>query len=101
MSWANNHITNLSKGLSVTIKSNCKNLNLFYRDIDSVIIHPLEESNLAIGDNILCKVRGNIAFRKIRFIKENVFTVSDISNNLYGRITKAFIYGKCIASLEG
>lgn len=101
MNWAINHIASLSKGLSVTVNHNCKNLTLYFKGVSSITITPLSEVNLIIGDDVLCKVKGNIVFRKIKYIRDNVFTVSDVGNNIDGRVTKTFIYGKCSTAIKG
>lgn len=110
MSWATGYIAKLVEGERVEFRPRGNSMKPQIKSGDLVIVDPvLEETELAVGDIVLCKVRGKQYLHKIlkkRRLPDITTTWGpvevwdyQIGNNrghVNGWITRYSIYGKLV-----
>lgn len=110
MSWATGHIANLAKGEVVEFCPRGSSMKPLINSGDLVVVEPIDfDTELFVGDIVLCKVKGRQFLHKITKKKQlpNIATTSglvkvwsyQIGNNrgyVNGWVSPNAIYGKLV-----
>lgn len=96
MSWANHAIEKLKNGEVVQIRPKGNSMKGKVNSGDLVTVSPIINSELNVGDIVLCKVKGNQYLHLIKAIKDNRFLIGNNRGGINGWISKTNIFGKVI-----
>ena len=103
MSWADHFIADLAQGRPTTCKPSGNSMIPLIYSKDEVLIYPVEEKDIEVGDVLLCKVRGNVLLHKVHSIKlkgdKRIFTISNNKGFVNGTASK--VYGRLQSILDG
>ena len=97
MGWATPHIAKLKDGETVSFRPRGQSIKVKIASGQLCTVEPVtEESNLRVGDIVLCKVRGNQSLHLIKAITGKRFQIGNNRGKVNGGIGLNSIFGKCI-----
>ena len=96
MGWATHHIPRLQAGETVQFRPRGDSMSGRIESGSLCTVAPADPSDLAVGDIVLCKVRGTQYLHLIKAIRGGRFQIGNNRGRINGWITAASIYGKCI-----
>lgn len=97
MGWADNIITKLQTGETVTFRSRGSSMKGKIDDGDLVEVAPLSRDP-KVGDIVLCQVRGNQYLHKVTAVDGSRYQIGNNRGYINGWIGKLAIYGILIAN---
>jgi hypothetical protein len=95
MGWASQFITQLQRGQTVQL---CPRGDSMRGKIESgqlSTIEPVDPASLAVGDIVLCKVRGRQYLHLIKAIQQGRIQIGNNRGRINGWISANSVYGKC------
>ena len=93
MSWATFAIEALRRGETVKIKPHGHSMRGKVNDGDTVTLVPADPAQLAVGDIVLVRVKGNIYLHLIKAINGPRFLIGNNSGGINGWVGVHCIYG--------
>ena len=93
MGWATHYIPRLQAGEPVEFRPRGASMS---GRIESGQLCTVAPADLAVGDIVLCKVRGAQYLHLIKAIRGGRFQIGNNRGRINGWVTAASIYGKCI-----
>lgn len=93
MSWATPQIAKLQKGETVSFRPRGNSMKPKINSGDLVTVSP-EIGTLAVGDMVLCKVKGSHYVHLVKAIDGERFQIGNNRGGINGWISKNGIYGK-------
>ena len=96
MGWATHYIPRLQAGETVQFRPRGASMSGRIESGQLCTVAPADPSDLAVGDIVLCKVRGAQYLHLIKAIRGGRFQIGNNRGRINGWITAASIYGKCI-----
>jgi phage repressor protein C with HTH and peptisase S24 domain len=96
MGWATHHIPRLQAGETVQFRPRGDSMSGRIESGQLCTVAPADPATLAVGDIVLCKVRGAQYLHLIKAIRGGRFQIGNNRGRINGWITEASIYGKCI-----
>jgi hypothetical protein len=60
-------------------------------------VAPVDPTTLAVGDIVLCTVRGNHYLHLIKAISDNAFQIGNNVGGINGWVDASAIHGRCVA----
>ncbi len=100
MGWATGHIGKLNPGETVSFRPRGHSMKPKVNSGDLVTVEPLsDESDLSVGDIVLCKVSGQQYLHVIKALQGARYQIGNNRRHINGWISRNSIYGKCV-SLE-
>jgi hypothetical protein len=94
VSWATNAIEKLKAGETVRIRPKGQSMKDKVASGSLVTVSPVLESEIAVDDIVLCKVKGNQYLHLIKAIKGDRFLIGNNRGGINGWIGFSAIYGK-------
>lgn len=97
MNWATNYIEQLKTGRTVTFRPRGHSMAPKVNDGDRVTVEPLgEDTELAVGDIVLCTVRGSQYLHLIKALSPGRAQIGNNRGRINGWIGRAGIHGRCV-----
>ncbi|HML20766.1 MAG TPA: S24 family peptidase [Aggregatilinea sp.] len=93
MGWATYAIEALQRGETVTIRPHGDSMRGRVNDEDRVTLKPAHLEQLAVGDVILVRVRGNIYLHLIKARNGNRFLIGNNRGRINGWVGPNAVYG--------
>jgi len=97
MGWADGHITRLAKGETVQFRPRGNSMVGKISSGQLCTVTPLADEVPAIGDIVLCRVKGNQYLHLVKAIQGERFQIGNNRGGINGWITKRQIYGRLVA----
>jgi SOS-response transcriptional repressor LexA len=94
MSWADTAIRILRSGKDATIKPHGNSMRPKVKSGATVVLTPIESSNVEIGDIVLCRVNGKVYLHLVKAKERDRLLIGNNHGKINGW-TKA-VYGKAI-----
>ena len=95
MGWASGHIARLQKGETVSFRPRGNSMK---GKIDSgplCTVAPVDPATLAVGDNVLCRVRGAEYLHLVKAIQGGRFQIGNNRGRIDGWIGADGTFGRC------
>ena len=99
MGWATGHITRLKAGETVSFRPRGNSMQGKIESGQLCTVEPVDAATLAVGDIVLCKVKGQEYLHLIKAMQGKRFQIGNNKGRINGWITANAIYGRC-ASVE-
>ena len=97
MGWADGHIARLALGETIQFRPRGHSMTGKVNDGQLCTVEPLGDYALAIGDIVLCKVKGSQYLRLLKAIQGERFQIGNNRGFVNGWISRRQIYGRLIA----
>lgn len=97
MGWADAHIARLLRGETVQFRPRGNSMVGKISSGQLCTMEPLGERTLALGDIVLCKVKGNQYLHLIKAMQGERIQIGNNRGGINGWITRRQIYGFLIA----
>jgi phage repressor protein C with HTH and peptisase S24 domain len=95
MGWATHYIPRLQAGETVQFRPRGDSMSGRIESGSLCTVALADPATLAVGDIVLCKVRGAPYLHLIRAIRGGRFQIGNNRGRINGCIPAASIYGKC------
>jgi SOS-response transcriptional repressor LexA len=95
MGWAIGYIVKLKEGRTVQFRPRGHSMRGKVDSGDLVTVEPVDTAALAVGDIVLCKVRGREYLHLIKAIKGSQFLIGNNRGFDNGWISANQVFGKC------
>ena len=99
MGWADGHIARLLRGETVQFRPRGNSMVGKISSGQLCTVEPLRERELAVGDIVLCRVKGNQYLHLIKAIQGERLQIGNNRGGINGWITRRQIYG-CLIAVE-
>jgi len=96
MGWATHHIPRLQAGETVQFRPRGDSMSGRIESGSLCTVAPADPTTLAVGDIVLCKVRGAQYLHLIKAIRGGRFQIGNNRGRINGWIAATSIYGKCV-----
>lgn len=97
MGWATPYIAKLNNGETVSFRPRGHSMKGKIESGQLCTVEPIsQEDELAVGDIVLCKVRGNQYLHLIKAITGKRFQIGNNRGKVNGWIGSNSIFGKCV-----
>jgi len=97
MGWATQYIAKLQHGETVQFRPRGNSMSGKIESGQLCTVEPIEDpAALAVGDIVLCKVKGCQYIHLIKAIQGSRFQIGNNRGRINGWITASSIYGKCV-----
>lgn len=96
MGWATHYIEKLREGETVSFRPRGASMKGRIESGQLCTVSPVHCSTLAVGDIVLCKVRGNEYLHIVKAINGGRFQIGNNRGLINGWIGANGIFGKCI-----
>ena len=96
MGWATHYIEKLREGETVSFRPRGASMKGRIESGQLCTVAPVHCSTLAVGDIVLCKVRGNEYLHIVKAINGGRFQIGNNRGLINGWIGANGIFGKCI-----
>lgn len=97
MGWADGHIARLARGETVSFRPRGHSMTGKIASGDLCTVTPLSEHALAIGDIVLCRVKGNQYLHLVKAVRDGRYQIGNNRGGINGWIGRAQIYGRLIS----
>jgi len=97
MGWADGHIARLALGETIQFRPRGHSMTGKVNDGQLCTVEPLGDYALAIGDIVLCKVKGSQYLHLVKAIQGERFQIGNNRGFVNGWISRRQIYGRLIA----
>lgn len=97
MGWADGHIARLARGETVQFRPRGHSMTGKIASGDRCTVAPLGEHVLALGDVVLCRVKGNQYLHLVKAIRADRYQIGNNRGGVNGWIGRAQIYGRLVA----
>jgi hypothetical protein len=94
MGWASQYISKLKSGETVSIRPRGNSMTGKIESGQHCTVAPAEAKNIAVGDIVLCKVKGHEYLHLVKAIQGQRFQIGNNRGRINGWITANSIYGK-------
>ena len=96
MGWASGHIARLQLGETVSFRPRGHSMKGKIASGQLCTVSPVDPVALAVGDIVLCRVRGQEYLHLVKAIQEARFQIGNHRGGINGWIGPQSIFGKCI-----
>ena len=96
MGWATHYIPRLQAGETIQFRPRGASMSGRIESGQLCTVAPADPATLAVGDIVLCKVRGSQYLHLIKAIRGGRYQIGNNRGRINGWIPAASIYGKCI-----
>jgi hypothetical protein len=97
MGWASGYIERLGNGETVSLRPRGHSMSGKIESGQLCTVAPVDPATLAVGDIVLCKVRGREYLHLIKAIQGARFQIGNNRGRINGWVTASAIFGKCVA----
>lgn len=97
MGWASAYITRLRQGETVSFRPRGNSMSGRIESGQLCTVEPVADcAQLAVGDVVLCKVRGNEYLHLVKATRGSRFQIGNNHGFINGWVAARSIYGRCI-----
>jgi hypothetical protein len=96
MGWATQYITALADGETVSFRPRGNSMKGKMESGQLCTVEPIGDSELEVGDIVLCKVNGNEYLHLIKAIQGDRYQIGNHRGRINGWVGRRSIYGRCI-----
>jgi hypothetical protein len=96
MGWASGHIARLQQGEIVSFRPRGHSMQGKIASGQLCTVSPVDPAALAVGDIVLCRVRGQEYLHLVKAIQGARFQIGNNRGGINGWIGPQSIFGKCI-----
>src|SRR4051794_10136507 len=96
MGWASGYIARLQRGETVRLRPRGASMKGKIESGQLCTIAPVDQARLAVGDIVLCRVRGAEYLHLIKGIQGQRYQIGNNRGRINGWIGPRSIFGKCI-----
>jgi hypothetical protein len=96
MGWASHYIAKLQTGETVSFRPRGNSMAGKIESGQLCTVVPVEPDELAVGDIVLCKVRGAEYLHLVKAIQGDRFQIGNNRGRINGWVTKTAIFGRCV-----
>jgi hypothetical protein len=96
MGWASHYIAKLKNGETVSFRPRGNSMSGKIESGQLCTVEPIDPKNVAVGDIVLCKVKGHEYLHLVKAIQGQRFQIGNNKGRINGWITANSIYGKCV-----
>jgi hypothetical protein len=97
VAWADGHIARLRTGETVQFRPRGHSMTGKIESGQLCTVEPLDDHMLAVGDIVLCRVRGAQYLHLVKAIQGERFQIGNNRGGINGWITRRQIFGRLIA----
>lgn len=99
MGWADGHVARLTRGETVQFRPRGNSMAGKISSGQLCTVTPLAASDaLAVGDIVLCRVKGNQYLHLVKAIQGERFQIGNNRGGINGWITRRQIFGRLVAA---
>ena len=95
MGWASHYIEKLRAGETVSFRPRGSSMKGRIESGQLCTVTPVDPATLAVGDIVLCKVKGNEYLHIVKAIQGERFQIGNNRGFINGWIESGGIFGKC------
>ena len=95
MGWAIGHIARLQRGETVSFRPRGNSMSGKIESRQLCTVAPVDPATLAVGDIVLCRVRGAEYLHLVKAIQDGRFQIGNNRGHINGWIGGNGIFGKC------
>jgi hypothetical protein len=99
MGWAVHYITQLREGRQVSFRPRGNSMKGKIESGQLCTVAPVTAADIAVGDVVLCKVRGREYLHLVKAIRGSQFQIGNMRGFINGWISADSIYGR-LTSVE-
>jgi hypothetical protein len=96
MGWAAHYIEKLMAGETVSFRPRGNSMTGKIESGQLCTVEPIDPTELAVGDIVLCKVKGSEYLHLIKAIQGERFQIGNNKGRINGWVTGHSIYVRCI-----
>jgi len=96
MGWASGHIARLQQGMTVSFRPRGPSMKGRIEPGQLCTVSPVDPATLAVGDIVLCRVRGSEYLHLVKAIQGVRFQIGNNRGGINGWIGPQSIFGKCV-----
>jgi hypothetical protein len=96
MGWATGHIARLQSGETVSFRPRGNSMSGKIDSGQLCTVAPVDPATLAVGDLVLCRVRGAEYLHLVKAIQGGRFQIGNNRGHINGWIGANGIFGKCM-----
>lgn len=96
MGWATGYIDRLRRGQVVSFRPRGNSMTGKIESGQLCTVVPADPATLAVGDIVLCKVKGNEYLHLVEAIRGNQFQIGNNRGGVNGWVTARAIFGRCV-----
>jgi len=96
MGWATGHIERLRRGETVSFRPRGQSMTGKIESGQLCTVTPTDPATLAVGDIVLCKVRGREYLHLIEAIQGARFQIGNNRGHVNGWVSAGAIFGRCV-----
>ena len=93
MGWATAHIKKLQSGAAVQFRPRGSSMKGRVNDGDLVTVAPLGDADPAVGDVVLCRVRGAEYLHLVKATRGQQFQIGNNRGGINGWVSRRSIFG--------
>jgi hypothetical protein len=97
MGWASGHIEKLRAGQTVSFRPRGNSMAGKIESGQLCTVAPVDAGTIAVGDIVLCKVRGREYLHLVKAIQGQRFQIGNNRGRINGWVSANAIFGKCTA----
>lgn len=97
MGWAAGHIAKLKAGETVSFRPRGNSMAGKIESGQLCTVAPVDAAALAVGDIVLCKVKGREYLHLIKAVQGPRFQIGNNRGRVNGWVSANAIYGRCVA----
>ena len=95
MAWATGYIEKLAEGETVEFRPRGNSMKPLVNSGDLVVVEPIvEETEFAVDDIVLCKVKGKQYLHRVTALQGERIQISNNRGYVNGWISRNAVYGK-------
>jgi hypothetical protein len=96
MGWASGHIARLQQGETVSFRPRGHSMKGKIASGQLCTVSPVDPAALAVGDIVLCRVRGQEYLHLVKAIQGARFQIGNNRGGINGWIGPQSVFGKCV-----
>ena len=96
MGWASDHIARLRADQTVSFRPRGQSMRGRIESGQLCTVTPVDPTTLAVGDIVLCRVRGNDYLHIVKAIQGARYQIGNNRGLINGWVGAACIFGKCV-----
>jgi hypothetical protein len=96
MGWADGHIARLARGETVSFRPRGNSMTGKIDSGDLCTVAPLGDHQLAVGDIVLCRVKGAQYLHLVKAIRGDRYQIGNNRGGINGWIGRAQVYGRLL-----
>ena len=96
MGWADGHIARLARGETVSFRPRGNSMTGKIDSGDLCTVAPLGDHHLAVGDIVLCRVKGAQYLHLVKALRGDRYQIGNNRGGINGWIGRAQIYGRLL-----